>query len=53
MGETDWYQKYQEFSLNYQDKTHNNDFYITDESIGILFGVSHAIGDYIIIEMEK
>lgn len=53
MGETDWYQKYQECSLDYQDENHNNDFYITDRNIGILFGVSHAIGDYIIIEIGK
>ncbi len=53
VGEEDWFQKYEELSLNYEDQNHNYDFYLTHEKLGILFGVSHAIGDYIIIEIER
>lgn len=52
-GETDWCEKYTGYSMHYFDKEHKNDFYLSDESIGIMFGVSHAIGDYIIVEIER
>ena len=52
-GETDWCEKYTEYSLHYNDKEHKNDFYLSGEFIGIMFGVSHAIGDYIIVEISS
>lgn len=52
-GETDWCEKYTGYSLHYYDKEHKNDFYLSGESIGIMFGVSHAIGDYIIVEINN
>ncbi|MEY8269001.1 hypothetical protein AALA79_21940 [Lachnospiraceae bacterium 64-25] len=53
MGEVEWFQEYEELSLDCNDKEHQNDFYLTENKLGILFGVSHAVGDYIIIEMDK
>lgn len=52
-GETDWFEKYSEYSMHYYDKDHKNDFYLSGELIGILFGVSPAIGDYIIVELNS
>lgn len=52
-GETDWCEKYTGYSLHFYDKEHKNDFYLSSESIGIMFGVSHAIGDYIIVEINN
>lgn len=51
-GEEDWFHKYLTHSMDYRDDNHYNDFYLTDNKIGILLAVSHAIGDYIVVEVE-
>lgn len=51
-GEADWCEKYTGYSMHYYDKEHKNDFYLSGEAIGIMFGVSHAVGDYIIVEIK-
>lgn len=51
-GEADRCEKYTGYSMHYYDKEHKNDFYLSGEVIGIMFGVSHAVGDYIIVEIK-
>ena len=49
-----WYEEmYEGHSMDYYDEEHYHDYYLTDDKIGIIFGVSHAVGDYIFIEIEK
>lgn len=52
-GEEDWFHKYLTHSMDDRDDNHYNDFYLTDERVGILLAVSHAIGDYIVVEVER
>ncbi|MDE5599026.1 MAG: DUF4163 domain-containing protein, partial [Lachnospiraceae bacterium] len=50
-GEQNWFDKY--WLNQYVSEKHNTDFYLTQDKIGFLYEVSHAIGDYIILEIER
>ncbi len=49
--EQNWFDEY--WSNQYVSEKHNTDFYLTPDKIGFLYEVSHAIGDYIILEIER
>ena len=52
-GVKDWSRIYLDCLLNPPDREHYGDFYVTDKKIGILLGVSHEAGDYIIVETDR
>ncbi len=50
-GEQNLFDEY--WSNQYVSEKHNTDFYLTPDKIGFLYEASHAIGDYIILEIER
>lgn len=47
------YEQYMNFKIDAKDEKHYHDYYLKQDKIGILFGVSHSIGDYIIFEFDR
>lgn len=47
------YEQYMNFNIDAKDEKHYHDYYLKQDKIGILFGVSHSIGDYIIFEFDR
>lgn len=47
------YEQYMNYNIDADDERHYHDYYLKQDKIGILFGISHAIGDYVIVEIDR
>jgi len=51
--ERNLYDEYLNYKLEADDENHYHDYYLKQDKIGVLFGVSHAIGNYMIVEFDR